>query len=222
MLEKLSLMNSPDAQSALGPRLRALRLAKGIGLRELARRLELSPSSISQIETGKMQPSVRTLYAFASECGVTVDEVFFDHGPATPDEPAAPGSDAASAVTGPGLAVQRAAGRPSINLNSGVTWERLMFWADEDVEFIEATYEPGGESAPTDGLVRHNGHEFGFILSGTLRVIVGFDELVLGPGDAVTFPSSTPHRLSNDGDETVRAIWVIRGRRTGPANHDAT
>jgi mannose-6-phosphate isomerase-like protein (cupin superfamily) len=91
-----------------------------------------------------------------------------------------------------------------------------MFWADEDVEFIEATYEPGGASGPPDALVRHNGHEFGHILSGTLKVVVGFDEFILGPGDSVTFPSSTPHRLFNDGDETVRAIWVVRGRRTGP------
>ena len=86
-----------------------------------------------------------------------------------------------------------------------------MFWADEDVEFIEATYEPGGASSPDDELVRHNGHEFGHVLSGTLTVVVGVDEFVLGPGDSITFPSSTPHRLSNEGDETVRAIWVVRG-----------
>jgi transcriptional regulator with XRE-family HTH domain len=49
--------------SVLGPRLRALRLSRGLSLRELARRLDLSPSTISQIETGKLQPSVRTLYA---------------------------------------------------------------------------------------------------------------------------------------------------------------
>ena len=92
-----------------------------------------------------------------------------------------------------------------------------MFWADEDVEFLEATYEPGGASSPDDSFVRHNGHEFGFVLSGTLRVVVGFDEFILEPGDSITFPSSTPHRLSNDGAETVRAIWVVRGRRGAEA-----
>jgi mannose-6-phosphate isomerase-like protein (cupin superfamily) len=92
-----------------------------------------------------------------------------------------------------------------------------MFWADEDVEFLEATYEPGGASSPDDSFVRHNGHEFGFVLSGTLRVVVGFDEFILDPGDSITFPSSTPHRLSNDGAETVRAVWVVRGRRGADA-----
>ena len=204
-------MTVGDAPSELGPRLRATRLARGIGLRELARRLDLSPSSISQIETGKIRPSVRTLYALASEFGVTVDEILFNE-PAPPD-------GGAPARAEPGLAIQRAEERPAIQLNSGVRWERLMFWGDEDVEFLEATYEPGGASSE-DALVRHNGHEFGHILSGTLRVVVGFDEYVLGPGDSITFPSSTPHRLINDGPESVRAIWVVRGRRGGEAGPD--
>jgi transcriptional regulator with XRE-family HTH domain len=205
---------TPEGPSDLGPRLRAIRIARGVGLRELARRLDLSPSSISQIETGKIRPSVRTLYALASEFGVTVDEILFD-------EPPAQDTGAAPAVE-PRLLVQRADDRPAIQLNSGVRWERLMFWGDEDVEFLEAIYEPGGASSPDESLVRHSGHEFGHVLSGTLRVVVGFDEYILGPGDSITFPSSTPHRLSNEGPETVRAIWVVRGRRGSEAGHDAS
>ncbi len=205
--------NTADESSGLGPRLRAIRRSRGLSLRELARRLELSPSSISQIETGKMQPSVRTLYALVSEFGVTVDEVLFDQASPTANGPPTTASESSPAGAGPGLAVQRAKGRPGITLNSGVTWERLMFWGDEDVEFMEATYEPGGASGPADALVRHSGHEFGHLLSGTLRVVVGFDEFVLEAGDSITFPSSTPHRLSNEGSVTARAIWVVRGRR---------
>jgi transcriptional regulator with XRE-family HTH domain len=209
--DKSAASGEPDYASELGPRLRAIRLRQAIGLRELARRLDLSPSSISQIETGKMRPSVSTLYALASEFGVTVDELLFD-------ERRGPGSTAKSAREAPSfnepkLTVQRADERPGINLSSGVKWERLALWADEDVEFLEATYEPGGASSPDDSFVRHSGHEFGFILSGTLRVIVGFDEFVLGPGDTITFPSTTPHRLINDGPQAVRAVWVVRGRR---------
>jgi transcriptional regulator with XRE-family HTH domain len=212
MKEKPVAADISDASSDLGPRLRAIRLRQGVGLRELARRLDLSPSSISQIETGKMRPSVRTLYALASEFGVTVDEVLFNETPRVDrGEPSVP--DSTRTAPEPGLAVQRAVERPAIALNSGVKWERLMFWADEDVEFLEATYEPGGASSPDDAFVRHNGHEFGHVLTGTLRIVVGFDEFILEPGDSITFPSSTPHRLSNEGTETVRAVWVVRGRR---------
>src|SRR3954470_3517582 len=158
MDEHIPASNGADE---LGQRLRAIRQRKGIGVRELARRLDLAPSSISQIETGKIGPSVRTLYALAAEFGVTVDEVLFDPSSVSQDHAPAAG---ASAPPEPGLAVQRAQGRPAINLNSGVTWQRLMFWADEDVEFIEATYEPGSESSPRDAFVRHNGHEFGHVL----------------------------------------------------------
>jgi transcriptional regulator with XRE-family HTH domain len=204
---------SRDAASELGPRLRALRLSRGFGLRELARRVELSPSSISQIETGKMGPSVSTLYALAQVFGVTVDSILFDEASSRRGwGPPAP-SGSARQMSEPGLSVQRAAGRPAIPLNSGVRWERLMFWDDEDVEFLQATYEPGGSSSPDGSFVRHHGHEFGHVLSGTLRVVVGFDEFELAAGDSITFPSSTPHRLSNEGPETVRALWVVRGRR---------
>src|SRR5690242_10442379 len=171
-----SAPNVADAPSELGPRLRAIRLRQGIGLRELARRLDLSPSSISQIETGKIRPSVRTLYALAAEFGVTVDELLFEG--AVKDGTAQATRDAPGPVA-PGLVVQRAEERPAIQLNSGVKWERLMFWGDEDVEFLEAVYEPGGASSPDASFVRHNGHEFGFVLSGTLHVVVGFDEFLL-------------------------------------------
>lgn len=210
-----SFTNRSDAASALGPRLRAIRLRHGVGLRELARRLDLSPSAISRIETGKNQPSVRTLYAFASELQVTVDEVLFGgarsarRGPSPETSP----PESSTGVALPGLALQRAEGNRAIRLESGVKWKRLMLWSDEDVEFIETTYEPGDASSPQDDLVRHDGHEFVHVLTGELCVVVGVDELVLRPGDSLTFPSSTPHRLSNDGDETARAIWVVRGRR---------
>src|SRR3984893_19348993 len=94
MMERTpSAAHVSDAPSTLGPRLRAIRLRQGVGLRELARRLDLSPSSISQIETGKIRPSVRTLYALASEFGVTVDEVLFNEMPL-------PGDGASSSARG--------------------------------------------------------------------------------------------------------------------------
>ena len=62
------------ADDTLGTRLRAERERRGLTLRELARRLEVSPSLFSQIETGKTQPSVRTLYAMVTELGVSLDK----------------------------------------------------------------------------------------------------------------------------------------------------
>jgi len=199
--------------SPLGERLRKERDRLGLSLRELARRLEVSPSLVSQIETGKIQPSVRTLYAIVSELGVSLDELF------APPEPIAPGAGADSqppvvvSVPPPSTdRVQRAHDRRAIELESGVRWERLTAWNDPDVEFLYATYDVGGASSPEGTLVRHNGREFGTVIDGRLVVTVGFEDYVLEPGDSISFESSTPHRLHNDGSDVVHAIWVVLGR----------
>jgi transcriptional regulator with XRE-family HTH domain len=204
----------------LGARLREARDRLGLSLRELARRLEVSPSLVSQIETGKIQPSVRTLYAMVSELGLSMDEIF-DLGGSVGAEPggrrrpvarAEPEPDGgAPRAQGPDR-VQRADSRRSIELESGVRWERLTAWNDPDIEFIYATYDVGGASSSDGKLVRHSGREFGLVLSGRLGVTVGFEEYALDPGESISFESTVPHRLHNDGTAVVEAIWVTLGR----------
>lgn len=210
-----------SAASPLGARLRKERDRLGLSLRELARRLEVSPSLVSQIETGKIQPSVRTLYAIVSELGVSLDELFAPPAktPAARAPAPAPSSRSRSRSTRattesetPNDRVQRAHDRRAIELESGVRWERLTAWNDPDVEFLDATYAVGGASSPEGTLVRHNGREFGTVISGRLGVTVGFEEYALEPGDSISFESSTPHRLHNDGEDAVHAIWVVFGR----------
>ena len=62
----------------IGTRLRALREARGIGLREAARQLDVSASFLSQLETGKSQPSVSTLYSLTRLLDVSIDQLFDD------------------------------------------------------------------------------------------------------------------------------------------------
>ena len=205
----------------VGARLREKRAENGISLRELARRLDVSPSLVSQIETGKIQPSVRTLYAIVSELGLSLDEIFelvgasgeADTGAAAaaPVARAMPAPAAESRTVG-AATVGRADERRVIELESGVRWERMAAWEEPDVEFMIAVYGVGGSSSADGKLMRHRGREFGLVLSGTLNVTVGFEDHVLGPGDSITFQSTTPHRLHNDGPVEVRAVWVTLGR----------
>jgi transcriptional regulator with XRE-family HTH domain len=182
-------------------RLRAERERRGISLRELARRLDISPSAISQIETGRARPSVATLWAIVTELGMSLDDLF------------APEANAAR----PGaLPVVSAGEREALQLATGVRWERLTAAADSDVDFIWVVYDVGGSSSPDDGFIRHAGHEYGLVLSGRLEVTVGFETRVLGPGDSIDFESTTPHRLRNAGDEPVTGVWVVVGRRADP------
>ena len=70
----------PAAVLQIGGRIRAERVRRGISLRSLARGVGLSPSLISQIETGKCQPSVSTLYAITTALGVSVQDIFGEAG----------------------------------------------------------------------------------------------------------------------------------------------
>ncbi len=201
--------------ATMGDRLRRARQARGLSLRGLADVLGVSPSLISQVETGRAKPSVNTLYALASELGISLDVLLFmDTQPPAGDngiaEVGAPGDP--QAVVVPHDPVQRASTRTAIRLGSGVVWERLTTESIRNVDFLHVTYEVGGESSPANAFQRHTGQEWGYVLSGTLSVRIGFDDFLLRPGDAISFDSSTPHRLFNAGDTPASAVWFVLGR----------
>jgi transcriptional regulator with XRE-family HTH domain len=225
--EELATGDRQRLRDDLGHRLREARESKGIGLRELARRLGVSASLISQIETGKTEPSINTLFAIVSELELPVNEIVFDskQAPAQPSAqpaPRTPRRAAASVTSSPpppaasdaGAPVQRSTSRTSISLESGVTWQRLTAQPDHNVDFLLLRYPPGSESTPADSLMRHNGTEYGFVLSGRLLVSIGFDNYELGPGDSIAFDCTQPHRFATIGDETVEAVWFVVGRRS--------
>ena len=197
----------------MGERLREARRGRGLSLRVLAERLGVSPSLISQIETGRANPSVSTLYAIAAELDVSLDELLFnDRRPTEPVSAAPARSGTATGTMTPAPPVQRATSRHRIRLASGVLWERLTTLSEPGVEFLHVTYEVGGASSPPNAFQRHPGHEWGYVLSGRLQVRIGFDEYILEPGDAISINSSIPHRLATIGDEPVEAIWFVLGR----------
>lgn len=105
--------------------------------------------------------------------------------------------------------VQRAASRRIIDLASGVRWERLTPASDSRTDFLEVIYAPGGHSTDERRPLRHDGHEYGVILRGTLQANVGFEAYELGPGDSIAFDSSTPHEYWNKSGDYVHAIWVV-------------
>ena len=196
----------------MGEHLREARRARNLSLRVLADRLGVSPSLISQIETGRANPSVSTLYAIATELDVSLDELLFND--RRSPEPVSPvrTEAAPSGTMTPAAPVQRAANRHAIRLASGVNWERLTTLSEPGIEFLHVIYEVGGASSPPDAFQRHPGHEWGYVLSGRLQVRIGFEDYTLEPGDAISINSSIPHRLATIGDEPVHAIWFVLGR----------
>ena len=238
----------PVAVLQIGERIRAERVRRGISLRGLARGVGLSPSLISQIETGKCQPSVSTLYAITTVLGVSVQDVFGEaralegraaadravagpvtpaaaltaagrqepagppeppepQEPALPQEPAGP-PEPPGAVVCPGQ-------REVLELDSGVTWQRLGLVPGSRVDFLLVSYAPGGCSSPEGHLMQHAGTEYGYLIQGELVVTLGLRSHRLTPGDAVSFASATPHSYRNEGMVPAVGIWFV-AEPTGP------
>jgi transcriptional regulator with XRE-family HTH domain/quercetin dioxygenase-like cupin family protein len=211
----------------VGLRIREERLRRGVSLRALARDVGVSASMVSQIETGKAQPSVGTLYAITTALGMSVQDVFEPPagvvgdaipGPRSPEVgvPAATAAvpttvlDALGSARGLHLGpLVRPAERQVLRLDSGVTWERLGSLSTHVIDFLLVTYAPGGSSSSTGDLMRHPGSEYGFLLGGELLLTLGFEDIPLRPGDAVSFDSTTPHRYRNDGTEPAVGVWYV-------------
>ena len=212
-IEFMSQQNIID----IGARVRHLRNELGLSIRQLAEQSDVSPGYISQIENGKTNPSVTTLYAIAGVLKVSIQAFFESKDNAesslhTASEMAEKRSnseqDVEATVGFVSTMVSRVTSdtRPTIILNGGVTWQRLTEKSDENIEFLQLVYESGAVSG--DKFSRHVGHEFGLILEGNLQLEIGFDTYQLDIGDSILFDSSTPHRLSNISDTTMRALWV--------------
>jgi transcriptional regulator with XRE-family HTH domain/quercetin dioxygenase-like cupin family protein len=192
----------------------------GISMSELARRVGVSPSMISQIERGQSLPSVATLFSLANALGADVAALFDppaeDGGPnggSKPTRRAAAVRESGSGLRHEGqgsrsqLYVVRGDKRAQIDINGGVRWERLTPGSFDQLEFLELIYEPHAQSA--EELYRHPGIEMVLVLAGRLEIHIGFEKYDLYPTDTITFPSSLPHRYVNPGDETARAVTAI-------------
>ncbi|MFE6097566.1 helix-turn-helix domain-containing protein [Streptomyces massasporeus] len=207
----------------VGARIRQARLERGTSLRALAREVGVSASLVSQIETGKSQPSVSTLYAITTALGISVEFLFDARETARETVPetaskavrdtAVPHALAAFAAD-PGRRIGPlvgSGGRETLELDSGVVWERLGRVPGAEADFLLVTYRPGGSSSGSGGLMRHAGTEYGYLTSGELVLTLGFEEYTLRAGDSVCFESTTPHRYRNDGEVPAVGVWFVSG-----------
>lgn len=170
-----------------GTRLRELRRQRGLSLREAAALTGTSMSLISAVERGAASASVVTMQRLTSLYGATVADLFAAGG----------GSEAR---------VVRAGKGPMIELgHAAVRIEHLR----ADSGMLEPQLFVIGAGASSEGSYAHDGEEFLFVLSGALTVWVGDDERYrLREGDALSFPSTLPHRWRNHADRETRLLWI--------------
>jgi quercetin dioxygenase-like cupin family protein len=173
----------------VGQRLRELREERGVSMRGLARRSNLSANALSMIERGLTSPSVSTLSKLAGALEVPI-MAFFRAEPQKTD-----------------VVFCKANERSRIAFTDGL-WEGLggeHFTGRMEGFFL--TLETGGSSGPHGML--HTGHEFVFCLCGQLEYHVDGQVYLLEPGDSLTFTAHKNHLWRNAGSTVVNAIILI-------------
>ena len=165
----------------VGPRLKRVRVRRGVTLTELAAATGISKSTLSRLETGQRKPSLELLLPIAQAHRMPLDEL----------------------VGAPEVGDPRI--RPKPRKRNG----RIV---------VPLTQTPSGMHAwkvlipPEPGepeLRTHEGHEWLYVLSGQLRLILADHDITMGPGEVAEFDTSLPHWFGPAGDHPVEILSLL-------------
>jgi transcriptional regulator with XRE-family HTH domain len=176
-------------------RLRELRLAGGLTLRDVAARAHLDVSTLSRLETGQRRLALDHLPPLADALGVSTDELL---GPRDVPDP-------------------RVTSRP-------IRHDQLTMWPLNHIGSTNRAqaykvHIAAARRRPPAALPVHDGHDWMYVLSGRLRLLLGDDDFTIEPGEAVEFVTTTPHWFGAvDGPVDVIAIFGPHGERAHVAD----
>jgi transcriptional regulator with XRE-family HTH domain len=183
--------SAPDVQADVdvGERLRGLRRSRRATLRTVAERSGLSESFLSQVERGRSSASIESLRRVADALGVSMADLFEPGGL-------------------PGPRVLRRDERPSLSF--GVLGKKLLLTPRplHHLEVFAGELEVGG-STGTEPYAHGDSEELFVVLSGAVQLELGGEMFDLEPGDSIDYRSSTPHRISNTGQDLAEVMWII-------------
>jgi mannose-6-phosphate isomerase-like protein (cupin superfamily)/DNA-binding XRE family transcriptional regulator len=188
-------------RSRLGRSMRALRLARGLKLIEVAAAAGVSPSLLSQVERGQLDPSLDSLRNIADALGTTSFRLLSDGGPAL------------------GLVRRGEAKRLPLrgtNGDFGLDPDPSLQGAFEELlsPSLDGAFEltrwelPAGEAFSAEPR-SHRGEEATYLVEGQVRMELGGEIITLSAGDCITFDARVPHRVVSMGETAAVAIVVL-------------
>src|SRR6185295_1509903 len=184
-----------DAMTTLGERIKALRHERGLQQRQLAEKADLTPSMVSQIESGRLTPSLNTLGRLAAALGVSI-AALFDGQPAGH------------------IQVSRKKDYPSVSFDgSSEKWTVLGAGLFEGkIRAVIATLVFFNDAVTTDKVVIKPGQmKLFYVLDGTVGLHYNGERQQLEPGDSALLDGGLPHGWENLGTRKARVLWVILG-----------
>ncbi len=170
----------------IGDKIKRLRLQRGLTQEELGARTELSKGFISQLERDITSPSIATLMDILEALGTDIASFFHE----TVDEKIVYGRE--------DMFVKEQ--------DDGVTIRWLVTNAQKNaLEPILVTLPAGGETVPDDP---HEGEEFGYVLAGSIALLLGEKAHRVHRGDSFCFRPNCVHALKNPGKREALVLWV--------------
>lgn len=179
--------------SEVGARLKALRLAQGLSVNELATRAGVSAGMVSQVERNKSNPSVRILERLRQALSVPLSSLLEDDGTTSHPEIE--------------TFVRRRTDRPNFEVGKhGMEKELLSPHGDHDLQVMVITLPPGVGS---DEVLIGVGEKAGVVQEGTIKLFVGETIVELHAGDSFQFKSTVPHSVRNESNKVARLLWIM-------------
>jgi transcriptional regulator with XRE-family HTH domain len=182
------MTESATIHTELGERLRAIRQLRRKTLKEVSSAAEISESFLSQLERGRTNATIATLQRLSTALGIEVSDLFSTN-----------------------------ASRPRVLRHEArdfIAWGRLGRKAlltpkpFHSLEVVVARFEPGG-STGDEPYTHGDSEELLIVIEGQVHVQLGTDLYEVSAGDSVHYESSTPHRVTNAGDEPAEVLFVI-------------
>lgn len=173
----------------VGDRLRELRAARGVSLRQLGAETGLSATLLSQVERGVTDPSLKSLRVLADYFGQSVATLFEDVDDGRPVHITTPGE------------------RSRITSRHGRIQYSRVTSGNGALEVLLGVLGPGEVSSEEPW--SHEATECAYVLSGTLVVEAAGEQHTLEPGHAVTLSSSSPHRYLNTGGQVTEFLLSV-------------
>ena len=176
-------------QLELGVRIRSLRQARGLTLRDVSQLAGVTESFLSQVERDVTSPSIATLQRIAHALDLSIAQLFAEE-PET------------------GRVVRREARRTVAFPGFKSVDEFLTSNMAGRLQVILSTIEPGGGTG-AEPYTHDSDEEVVVVLAGVLDLWIADEHYVLREGDAITFPSRLPHWNMNRGEAPVKVLFCL-------------
>jgi transcriptional regulator with XRE-family HTH domain len=181
-----------DVTRKVGQRLRDMRKMRGLSVREHARQLGVSPSTLSELERGIAGISLQRLQSVASSLSIGIADLLADH-------PAVPGRVRRLEIIRPADITAS-----TIHRGPGVHYALIGAGGGHALQPYQITFDAGA-GYRTDP-IRHPGEEFVYVLFGEVHLHLGNEQHELTPGTFARFDSGIPHAFANASKTNVAAL----------------